>query len=114
MVLADVRLCLKSFQSWEESDVPILAGEELGTPLTEEEIMVAVSQLRSGKASGEDGITAEVLRLGGESVVQWLKHLADHVWSEKAIPKDWKKSLVVPLHKKGTRNVCDNYLAFHC
>ena len=93
----------------EDGDVPILAGDELGTPLTEEEIKVAVSQLRSGKAPGEDGITAEILRLGGESVVQWLKHLADRVWSEEGIPKDWKKSLVVPLHKKGTRTVCDNY-----
>ena len=65
--------------------------------------------MRNGKAPGEDGISAEILRLGGESVVQWLKHLADRVWSEEAVPKDWKKSLVVPLHKKGTRSVCDNY-----
>ena len=48
------------------------------------------------------------------SVVQWLRHLADRAWSEEAIPKDWKKSLVVPLHKKGTRMSVTTTVAFHC
>ena len=69
--------------------------------------------MNNGKAPGEDGTTAEILRLGGESVVLWLKHLADRVWSEEAVPKDWKKSLLVQLHKKGTKTVCLTIMAFH-
>ena len=68
--------------------IHILAGDELSTPpLTEEEIKVAVSQL-----SAEASLGLVV------TVVQRLQHLADHVWSEEVIPKDWKKSLVGLLH----------------
>ena len=93
----------------EDSSVPVLTDDQLGLPRTQEELRIAISQLSNGKAPGEDGITAEILRLGGESVVQWLKHLADCVWCEEAVPKVWKKYLLVPLHKKSTRTVCDNY-----
>ena len=93
----------------EYSSVPVLTDDQLGSPPTEEDLRIAISQLSNGKAPGEDGITAEILRLGAESVVQLLKHLADRVWCEEAVPKVWKKSLLVPLHKEGTRTVCDNY-----
>ena len=54
----------------EDSSVPVLTHNQLSLPLTQEELRIAISQLRNGKAPGEDGITAEILRLGGESVVQ--------------------------------------------
>ena len=95
----------------EDSSVPVLTDDQLGSPPTEEDLRIAISQLSNGKA--EDGITAEILRLGGESVVLWLKHLADRVWSEEAVPKDWKKSLLVQLHKKDTKTVCLTIMAFH-
>ena len=94
----------------EDSSIPILTDDQLGSPLTEEELKIAISQLNNGKAPGKDGITAEILRLGLESLVQWLKHLADHEWSEEAVHKDWKKSLLIPLHRKDTRTVHVKYL----
>ena len=97
----------------EDSSVPILTEDPLGSPLTEEELRIAISQLNSGKAPVEDKISAEVLRLGGESVVEWLKHLADCVWREEAVPKDWKKSLLIPLHKAPELFVI-TIVASHC
>lgn len=93
----------------EDSSVHFLTDDQLGESLMEDKVRVAISQLKNSEAHGEDGVTAEILRLGGELVVQWLKHLADCVWREEAVPKDWKKSLLIPLHKKGVRTVCDNY-----
>ena len=50
----------------EESGVPVRPDEELGIALTEKiSRCMAVSQLRSGKPLGEDGMTTEVLRPGG-------------------------------------------------
>ena len=64
---------------------------------------------QKGRAPGEDEITAELLKLGGEVVVQWLVSLASSVWESEKIPEDWVKQLTIPLHKKGSYQECDNY-----
>lgn len=63
-------------------------------PLSEEEIGAAMSQVKSGRATGLDEISAEVLQLGGATSMQWLKAIADHIWAEEVIPEDWKKQLI--------------------
>ena len=69
----------------------------------------ALQALKNGKAPGGDEITAELLKLGGEVVVQWLAQLAPLVWESEAVPEDWLSQLTVPLHKKGSTQDCDNY-----
>ena len=69
----------------------------------------AVECLKNRKAPGEDEITAELLKLGGEEVVEYLAHMASLIWKSETVPADWLKQLVVPLHKKGPTRDCDNY-----
>jgi hypothetical protein len=83
--------------------------DPLCAPLSEEEISIALFQTKSGKAPGPDGISAEVLKLGGSASVRGLKAISDQVWKEEAVPSDWQKQLIVPLHKKGSWTECDNY-----
>ena len=70
---------------------------------------MAISQLRGGRAPGLDGITVEMIKLGGAESVRWFKSLFDAVWQEECVPDDWKNQLLIPLHKKGCRAICDNY-----
>ena len=91
------------------SVTPLSADDDLDAPLSEEEISAAISQLRSGKAPGLDGISLEMLLLGGEVTVRWLKSIFDTIWVTESVPKDWQSQLLVPLHKKGSRTICDNY-----
>ena len=76
---------------------------------TEEEISSALSQLKMGKAPGPDRMQAETLRLGGAATVCWLKSLFDHIWSYEVVPTDWRNQVIIPVHKKGSRAICDNY-----
>ena len=75
----------------------------------EEEIRTALKLMKNGRAPGADGISAELLKLGGDTVVRWLLHLATVVWEEERVPEDWVKQLTIPLHKKGSMQDCDNY-----
>ena len=75
----------------------------------EEEVRTALKLMKNGRAPGADGISAELLKLGGDTVVQWLLHLATVVWEEERVPEDWVKQLTIPLHKKGSMQDCDNY-----
>ena len=41
--------------------------------------------------------------------MRWFKSLFDAIWHEEEVPEDWKSQLLIPLHKKGSRTICDNY-----
>ena len=83
--------------------------DELSCPPTEEEIAKAINQLKNNKAPGADEITAELLKLGGGVMVQWLTQLSQLVWLREEVPVDWRTQLTIPLHKKGSYDDCDNF-----
>ena len=90
------------------ADVEDLLGSD--TPeLTREEVEKAVKKLRNGKAAGSDHIVAKLLKNGREAMVNWLWELLKEVWKTKQVPKEWKKAILIPLHKKKNRRSCDNY-----
>ena len=70
-----------------------------GVP-SEVEIRLALQLMKNGRAPGVDDISAELLKLVGETVVQWLSHLAISVWESEKVPEDWVRQLTIPLHKK--------------
>ena len=76
---------------------------------SEEEIREAKVQLKNNKAQGEDENMVEMLKHGGESIVQWLTRLSHSICYSEEVPEDWWKQLVISLHKKGTYNDCDNF-----
>ena len=79
------------------------------TEVTREEVERAVSKLKNGKASGSDEILPELVKNGGQAMVDWLRGLLREVWSTKQIPQEWKNVILIPLHKKKNRKACDNY-----
>ena len=52
---------------------------------------------------------SEMLKNGGEVMIDWLLEILQEVWRTKQLPSEWKKSVLVPVHKKKDRKVCDNY-----
>ena len=85
-------------------------AEALSEPLTVAKIIRALRLLQKGKVPGEDGISVELLQLGGSAVVKVMKKLADQIWKQESIPADWRKQLIVPIFQnKGFQGQCDNY-----
>ena len=62
-----------------------------------------------------DGITAEMIKLGGAVSVRWFKSLFDAIWHKEEVPGHLKNQPLIPLHKKGSHTICDNYrgIALH-
>ena len=81
----------------------ILSDHDLSSPFSEEEIITAISELRAGKAPGPEGVSLEMLSLGGEVTIHWLKPIFDTIWATESVTEDWQSQILVPLHKKGSR-----------
>ena len=56
-----------------------------------------------------DGITAEMLKAGGECIVKWMYQLCNQVWNSGEVLEDWKNGAVVCIPKKGNLTECDNW-----
>jgi len=52
---------------------------------------------------------AELLKNGGEAVIDWLCELLQTVWRTRQVTSERKSSTLLPLHKKNDRKVCNNY-----
>ncbi len=74
------------------------------------EVEKVVARFKCGKATGMDGITAEMLKYGGDAVAEWMLLICERAWKEGEVPDDWKKAIIVPLYKgKGRRSECSSY-----
>ncbi len=61
------------------------------------------------KQKGIDGITAEMLKCGGDVVTKWMVQICQVAW-EGGVPADWTKATTVPVYKgKGRRGECGSY-----
>ena len=77
--------------------------------ISQDEIVMALRQLRNGKAPGEDGITSELLKAGGAPVIREIQNLFNTVLHSGRTPKAWSRSLVVLFFKKGDKTLLKNY-----
>ena len=75
-------------------------NEGLCSPITEEEISTAISQMKNRKAPGLDCISSEVLKLGGEASVRWLSSIFTTIWMEETVPSDWEKQLLCQFTRR--------------
>ena len=60
---------------------------------------MALSKMKSGKAAGPSGITAEMLKASGPEGVELLRQLCESVLNGDAIPSDWEQSYILNLYK---------------
>ena len=55
-----------------------------------------------------DGITAEILKNGGEKMIDLLEQVIQRVW-ESEVPRNWRDAILVSLYKKGSKLDCSNF-----
>ncbi|XP_023212715.1 uncharacterized protein LOC111615539 [Centruroides sculpturatus] len=67
----------------------------------------AVKWLKDNK--GHDKITGEMIKHGGESLIDEIHQVCNEVWKQGKILKEWAKSVLVAIHKKGSMLECKNY-----
>ena len=74
-----------------------------------DDVLGMLATLPNNKASGPDGITAELLKAGGEAMVSLLQPLFQCIADSRTVPRAWKGGRLAKLFKgKGDPDVCDS------
>ena len=61
------------------------------------------------KASGGDGIPVELFQILKDVAVIVLHSICQQIWNTQQWPQDWKRSVFIPIPKKGSAKECSNY-----
>ena len=72
------------------------------------EVKWALGSIIRNKASGGDGIPVELLQIL-KDVVKVLHSICQQIWKTQQWPQDWKRSVFIPIPKKGNAKECSNY-----
>ena len=81
----------------------------LGPDILECEVKWALGSITTNKASGGDGIPAELFQIQKDDTVKMLYSVCLHIWKTQQWPQDWKMSIFISITKKGSTKECLNY-----
>ena len=71
----------------------------------------ALGSITRNKASGGDGIPVELFQILKDDAVKVLHSICQKIWKTQQWPQDWKRSVFIPIPKKGSAKECSNYCA---
>ena len=73
------------------------------------EVKWALGIITMNKASGGDGIPVELFQILKGDAVKVLHSICQQIWKIQQWPQDWKRSVFIPIPKKGNAKECSNY-----
>ena len=77
--------------------------------ILEYEVKWTLGSITINKASGGDGIPVELLQILKDGAVKMLHSICQQNWKTQQWPQDWKRSVFIPIPKKGNAKECLNY-----
>ena len=73
------------------------------------EVKWALGSITTNKASGYDGIPVELFQILKDNAVKVLHSICQEIWKTQQWPRDWERSIFIPIPKKGNPKECSNY-----
>ena len=111
----------EDIKRWQEYTEELLPKKNLHDPdnhdgvitrlepdILECEVKWALGSITMNKASGGDGIPAELFQVLKGNAVKVLHSICQHIWKTQQWPQDWKRSVFIPIPKKGNAKECSN------
>ena len=68
-----------------------------------------LGSIHINKTSGSDGISVELFQILKDNAVKVLHSICQQIWKTQQGPQDWKRSILIPVPKKGNAKECSNY-----
>ena len=72
----------------------------------------ALESITTNKASGGDRIPVALFQILKDDAMKVLHSICQHIWKTQQWPQYWKRSVFIPIPKKGNAKECSNYCTF--
>ena len=82
--------------------------QQLEPDILECEVKWALGSITNNKASGGDGIPAELFKILKDDAVKVLHSICQQIWKTQQWPQDWKRSVFIPIPKKSNTKECSD------
>ena len=82
---------------------------QLEPDILECKVKWALGSITMNKASGGDGTPVELFQILKEDAVKVLYSICQQIWKTQQWPQDWKRSVFIPIPKKGNAKKCSDY-----
>ena len=82
---------------------------DLEPDILECEVKWGLGSITMNKASGGDGIPVKLFQILKDDAVKVLHSICQQIWKTLQWPQDWKRSVFIPIPKKGNAKECSNY-----
>ena len=69
----------------------------------------ALGSITMEKANGDDKIPVVLFQILKDDAVKVLHSICQQIWKTQQWPQDWKRSIFIPIQKKGNAKECSNY-----
>ena len=93
-------------KSLNDSDNHSDAVNHLELDILELVVKWALGSITTNKASGGDGIPVELFQILKDDAVKVLHSIGQQIWKTQQWPQDWKRSVFIPIPKKGNAKEC--------
>jgi hypothetical protein len=77
------------------------------------EVGLAIEKLQSHRSPSIDQIPAELIKAGGRTIRCAIHKLVISIWNKEELPDEWKESIIVPIHKKGEKQIVITIGEYH-
>ena len=87
----------------------VITRTHLEPDILESKVKWALGSITMNKASGGDGIPMELFQILKDDAVKVLHSICQQIWETQPWPQDWKRSVFIPIPKKGNAKEYSNY-----
>ena len=87
----------------------VITHTHLEPDILECEVKWALGSITMNKTSGGDGISVELFQILKDGAVKVLHSTCQQIWKTQQWPQDWKRSVFIPIPKKGNAKETSNY-----
>ena len=77
--------------------------------ILEHEVKWALGSITTNKANGGDRIPVELFQILKDDAMKMLHSICQQIWKTQQWPQDWKRSVFIPIPKKGNAKKCSHY-----